>query len=143
MQDKLELAIKLAVEAHAGQLDKSGQPYILHPLAVMLAVAKHGSYAAQMVAVLHDVVEDCPVTLQDLREAGIPDVVVVGVDAITKRSGESYETYLSRVRDNDEALTVKLEDIRHNMSRLTRLEPDHAGYLAKKYTRALQFLGKA
>lgn len=141
MQDKLELAIQLAVEAHADQEDKSGQPYILHPLAVMLAVAKHGLYA-QMVAVLHDVVEDCPVTLQDLREAGIPDVVVAGVDAITKRSGESYETYLSRVRENDLALAVKLEDIRHNMSRLTHLEPDHAGYLAKKYTRALQFLGK-
>jgi hypothetical protein len=69
--------------------------------------------------------------------------VVAAVDAITKREKEGYETYLSRVRANDLALKVKLEDIKHNMSRLTHLEPDHAGYLAKKYTKALQFFGMA
>lgn len=136
----LELAIRIAADAHAGQLDKAGKPYILHPLAVMLAVAPHG-LNAQAVAVLHDVVEDTSVTLDALREAGIPGLVVAAVDAITKREGEKYETYLSRVRANDLAFAVKIEDIRHNMSRLTHLEPDHAGYLAKKYTRALHFFG--
>ena len=108
----------------------------------MLAVARHGMNA-QMVAVLHDVVEDTSVTLDDLREQGIPGIVVAAVDAITKRPEEKYESYLSRVRVNDLALAVKFEDIKHNMSRLTHLEPEHAGYLAKKYTRALQFFGMA
>jgi (p)ppGpp synthase/HD superfamily hydrolase len=138
----LKLAIEIAAKAHAGQYDKQEQPYIQHPIAVMWAVEAFGD-EAKMVAVLHDVVEDTSVTLDDLRQQGIPEVVVVAVDAISKRKGESYETYLSRVQENDLAFKVKVEDIKHNLSRMKGLPPREVEYLTKKYARALHFFGIA
>lgn len=142
MNDKaatLEKAILLATQAHAGQTDKAGAPYILHPLAVMHRFAVT-DFNAQAVAVLHDVIEDTEVTANDLLEAGIPGHVVRAVSDISKRDGEDYGDYLERVKANPLARRVKLEDIGHNMSRLDNLSPRHAGYLAAKYTRALKFL---
>jgi (p)ppGpp synthase/HD superfamily hydrolase len=137
MQHLLELAIKIAVDAHQGQDDKAGQPYILHPLAVMLSVE---TTAEKIVAVLHDVVEDTSVSLDDLLENGLPPFIVKAVDAITKRKGEDYQTYLSRVCSDEIARSVKIKDIHHNLSRLSHLNPNEAGYLAKKYAGALQFI---
>lgn len=108
----LERAIAIAVRAHAGQVDKAGKPYILHPLRVMLAV----SDAAKECAVLHDVVEDCPEwTFARLVAEGFHPVMLSALDAVTKRGGESYEDYLSRVENNSIALEVKLADLRDNM----------------------------
>jgi (p)ppGpp synthase/HD superfamily hydrolase len=133
----LEKAIALATVAHAGQEDKAGLPYILHPLAVMQAVH---TIDQKTVAVLHDVIEDTDVTSADLREAGFSDTVIGAVVAISKLEGQGYEDYLESVKENPLALHVKISDIQHNMSRLTNLEPAEAGYLAAKYTKALKFL---
>ena len=78
----LERAIEIAARAHAGAVDKGGAPYILHPLRVMLAQA---SDEARIVAVLHDVVEDCDVTIDDLRVEGFTQTVLDGILSVTKR----------------------------------------------------------
>lgn len=109
----LEDAIALAVTCHRGQTDKVGQPYILHPLRVMLAV--HGD-AAQMAAVLHDVVEDCGVTVADLRERGYPDDVIEAVDCLSRREGESYEAFIERLLPNPLARRIKLADLEDNLN---------------------------
>src|SRR5690349_12469488 len=89
----LEEAIRIAVEAHRGQKDRAGAPYILHPLRMMLRVQTD---AERMAAVLHDVVEDTDWTLDALREHGFPDEVVTAVDHLTRREGESYEEFVTR-----------------------------------------------
>jgi (p)ppGpp synthase/HD superfamily hydrolase len=114
---KIETAIKIAVDAHGGQTDLSGQPYILHPLRVMLAMPADAERAA---AVLHDVVEDTEVTLEDLRLAGLPEEVIAAVDCVTKRKGEAYTDYLDRIANNPIARRVKLADLQDNM-RVDRL----------------------
>ena len=111
-QATLEDAIALAVTAHRGQEDKSGLPYILHPLRVMF---RCGDETERLVAVLHDVVEDTPITLHDLREQGYSEEVVVAVDAITQRKGESKDDYLQRVVQHPIARRVKLADLEDNM----------------------------
>lgn len=118
----LESAISLACEAHSGQVDKAGAPYILHPLRVMLAVDGDD---ARMAAVLHDVVEDSGVTLDQLRARGFPERVVEAVDSLTKRDDEpgadSYRGFAERAAQNDIARRVKLADISDNMD-LSRIE---------------------
>lgn len=108
----LEAAIRLAVEAHAGQVDRYGAPYILHPLRVMLRLETE---LEQMVAVLHDVVEDTPVTLAALQEAGFPLTVVEAVDHLSRRAGETYEAFIERLRPHPLARRVKLADLEDNM----------------------------
>lgn len=108
----LERAIAIAAEAHAGQVDKAGHPYILHPLRVMLSV--EGEYA-QMAAVLHDVVEDTSVTLDQLVSEGFPTAVVEAVEALTKRPGETRLMAAERAAQNPIARVVKLADNADNM----------------------------
>lgn len=108
----LEDAIALAVAAHQGQRDKAGQPYILHPLRVMLRLS---SDAERTAAILHDVVEDTPYTLERLRELGYPEDVLSALDCLTKREGETYERFIERVRPNPLARRVKLADLEDNM----------------------------
>src|SRR5947209_1708538 len=83
----IEKALQIAAQAHAGQKDKEGLPYILHPLRVLAGVQAE---EAQIVAVLHDVVEDTPVTLDDLRRAGFSDTVLAAVQCVTHCKDESY-----------------------------------------------------
>ena len=108
----LERAIEIAAKAHAGQLDKAGQPYILHPLCVMLRVQRDSERIA---AVLHDVVEDTAVTLQQLAKEGFAADVVEAVDALTKRDGETRMVAATRASRNRIALVVKLADNAENM----------------------------
>lgn len=108
----LERAIEIAAKAHAGQLDKGGQPYILHPLRVMLALT---SDEARMAAVLHDVLEDTYVSIVDLRLQGFPQTVLDAVEALTRREGETYTGYVLRASENPIARAVKLADLRDNM----------------------------
>lgn len=108
----LERAIELAAAAHAGQVDKAGQPYILHPLRVMLRVT--GEYE-RMAAVLHDAVEDTPLTLAQLTGAGFPAEVVAAIEALTKRPGESRMQAATRAAANPIARVVKLADNAENM----------------------------
>ncbi|MBX3710565.1 MAG: HD domain-containing protein [Lysobacter sp.] len=108
----LERAIELAARAHAGQRDKGGHPYILHPLRVMQAV--QGEYE-RIATVLHDIVEDTPVTFDDLLIEGFSPEVVDAVRALTKFDGETREQAARRIVGNPIARAVKLADIADNM----------------------------
>src|SRR5215207_2502075 len=109
----VEDAISIAAQAHKGQKDKAGAPYLLHPLRMMMRMT---SEAAMMAAVLHDVVEDTDWTLGRLREAGFSDEVIEAVDCLTHREGESYEEFVERVRTNPIARQVKIADLEDNMN---------------------------
>jgi len=126
----LEDAIALAVEAHRGQRDKAGQTYILHPLRVMMRLETE---AERMAAILHDVVEDTPYTLERLRELGYPQEVLTALECLTKREGESYEAFIERVRPHPLARRVKLADLEDNMDvrRLVAVGPKEAERLAR------------
>jgi (p)ppGpp synthase/HD superfamily hydrolase len=115
----LEDAIAFACQAHHGQVDKAGKPYILHSLRVML---RQETEAAQMVAVLHDVLEDTSVTLDGLRAAGFTPEICEAVDALTRRPGEPYDVMISRVAANPLARAVKIADLEDNMDPRRRLE---------------------
>lgn len=134
----LERAIVIAAEAHAGQVDKAGAPYILHPLRVMLAVE---GVEAKVAAVLHDVVEDTPWTLEELRAEGFGTDVVEAVDGLTRRSGEVYLDFCRRAAGNEIARRVKLADLADNLDpdRLGALPEAHRS-LADRYRKARQIL---
>lgn len=108
----LERAIEIAASAHAGQRDKGGSPYVLHPLRVMLHVTTDNERIA---AVLHDVVEDTDVTLEQLRSEGFEQAVIDAVAALTKKPGESRLEAAARARANPIARVVKLADNADNM----------------------------
>jgi (p)ppGpp synthase/HD superfamily hydrolase len=108
----IEEAIRIAVEAHRGQQDRAGAPYILHPLRLLFRVQ---SDAERMAAVLHDVVEDSAWTLDDLRARGFADEVVSAVDHLTRRQGESYEQFVERAAAHPVARRVKLADLEDNL----------------------------
>jgi len=108
----IEEAIRIAVEAHRGQKDKAGAPYILHPLRMMFRMRTD---AERMAAVLHDVVEDTPWTLDALRARGFPDEVVDAVDHLTRRDGESYDEFAGRAGRHPVARRVKIADLEDNM----------------------------
>jgi hypothetical protein len=112
----LEKAIELAVRYHAGQKDKEGLPYITHPLRVMQRVQGE---AAQIVAVLHDTVEDTELTEADLRSAGFSEAIIGDVKAVTHARGESYADYVVRIAKLDVPRRVKLADLEDN-ARLDR-----------------------
>lgn len=104
--------MEFAEECHRGQVDKDGAMYILHPLRVM---RKMDSETEKIVGVLHDVVEDTPVTLQILKEKGYSQEIVDAVDCLTKREDESYEDFIERCKQNPIALKVKIADLEDNM----------------------------
>lgn len=108
----LERAIEIATKAHSGQVDKAGQPYILHPLRLMLSVH---SLHERMAAVLHDVVEDTELTFSDLASEGFPLEVIAAVQALTKRPGESRLEAAHRAAADPIAKVVKLADVTDNM----------------------------
>ena len=117
----LEKAIEIALKAHAGQTDKAGAPYILHPLRLMLRMRNE---TEMMAAVLHDVVEDGPGwTFEHLADEGIPAPVVEAVTHLTKRPEDEkdYEGFVRRAATNSVARRVKLADLEDNMD-LRRIE---------------------
>ena len=109
----LEKAIAIAVDAHKGQTDKSGLPYILHPLRIMMTMPDE---ATRIVAVLHDVVEDTDCTLAELKDAGFSEDVIAAVDRMTHRESDSYDAYIQKIADNAIARRVKLGDLEDNMN---------------------------
>lgn len=137
-QGTLERAIEIAARTHAGQVDKGGAPYILHPLRVMLRVAPG---AQQIVAVLHDVVEDSEVTFEDLEREGFSAEVINGLRAVTKVEGESYEDFVARAALDPVGKAVKLADLMEN-SDLSRIaEPSQKDLeRVEKYGRAIRYL---
>ena len=135
----LQTAIAIAVAAHSGQVDKAGEPYILHPLRIMFNVSGE---LERTVAVLHDVVEDSEWTLEGLREEGFSDAVVAGVEALTRREGESYMEFVRRAAGHPVGRVVKRADLVDNMD-LSRIpEPTEKDReRLRRYERALELLG--
>lgn len=132
-------AIIMAVEAHSGQTDKAGHPYITHVIRVWQACQSCDS-VTQCAALLHDVVEDTDITVEQVS-AGFGLDVAEAVAALTKRRGESLEEYLERVASNQVARTVKIADSTDNYSRLLQIGDDETRErLRVKYMRVFQFL---
>jgi (p)ppGpp synthase/HD superfamily hydrolase len=134
----LEKALSIAVEAHRGQRDKNGQPYILHPIRVMCRV---NSPIARIVAILHDVVEDTDWTFERLAAEEFGSDVLRALDCVTKREGEAYDDFVRRSASDPIAREVKLADLEDNMD-VRRLNSVGAADTERldKYLRAWRFL---
>ena len=156
-KEMVRLADSIADKAHEGQTDRNGWPYISHPrrvalgarkLACELAAATHPDTSleelkaeVQIVALLHDTVEDTGVSLAYLARY-FSARIVDAIDALTRRPGESYEAYLGRVSVNDLARLVKLADVADNTDprRLALLPEPTRSTLMIKYEHSLKLL---
>ena len=108
----LERAIRIAVEAHVGQKDKAGQPYILHPMRIMLRMRTE---TEMIVGILHDVVEDNnDWSIGRLEQEGFSDEILQAIDCLTRKEDESYENFIARLKGNRLARTVKVADLQDN-----------------------------
>ena len=136
--EQTKKAMRLAYEAHAGQWDKSGVPYVFHPLHLAEQMPDEDCTVA---ALLHDVVEDTGTTLEDLRRAGFPPRALEAVALLTHDEAEPYLDYVARLKQNPVARTVKLADLRHN-SDLRRVDRVTEKDLARveKYAAAIRLL---
>ena len=139
-QSMVDLALSIARKAHEGQLDKAGVDYIEHPIYVASQVDTEEEKA---VALLHDVIEDSPVSAEELLQAGLPETVVTAVQVLTKKKEQDYQTYLETVKKNPLARVVKLADLKHNsdLSRLSSITEKDKERL-KKYKKAIDFLSR-
>ena len=135
-------AIRLAYQAHNGQVDKAGMPYILHPIHL---AEQMDDEISTCVAILHDVVEDTDITFED-SEKEFPESVVVPLRYLTHEKNVPYMEYVQHILENDVAIKVKLADIDHNMdqSRFSGMDVDEKTmeYFRNKYTKAKALLCK-
>lgn len=122
MNSFLNTAIRIATEAHAGQVDKAGAPYIGHPRYV---AEQLDSEDEKTVAYLHDVLEDTSVTGEDLARH-FPPHILDAVIALTRNEHESYDEFIARVKQNPLARRVKLADLQHNMMLERIVQPTEA-----------------
>ena len=139
-------AERIAREAHEGQLDKAGRPYIEHPQRVAAWVARLDPDAPEAVieaARLHDVLEDTSFTRDDLAARGISEEAIAMVEAVTKRESEPVEAYFARILACPGAAEVKRADLADNTdpARMALLEPERRAKLEAKYARAFALLG--
>ena len=111
--EMLSKAIHIATNAHHGQFDKGGKPYILHCFRVMYYLDTDDE-ELQCVALLHDVAEDTKVTFQDMRDAGMTDRVISALKLVTKMPGQTYEEYKSGFLSNIDSMKVKKADLTDN-----------------------------
>lgn len=111
--EMLNSMLVLATNAHSGQYDKAGQPYVLHVLKVMHYL-KSDDEELQCIALGHDIIEDTKTTFADLRNAGMSERVIEGIRSLTKMPGETLEEYKSKVFANIDSMMVKKSDLRHN-----------------------------
>lgn len=132
----IKKAIRIATRAHDGQTDKAGKPYIEHPLRVM---EKCGNETDKICAVLHDVIEDTDLTLEDLRAEGFSEEVLEVLDLVTKQPGEDYEAFIERICANPAACRVKLADLADNMDLSRLAQPTEEDFRRlEKYERAVE-----
>ena len=131
-------ALKLCYEAHKEQTDKSGIPYVFHPIHL---AEQMGDEDTTVVALLHDVVEDTDYTLEDLRAMGFNQNVIEAIRLMTHAEGVPYLDYVAKIKENPIARAVKLADLAHN-SDLTRLDTVDEKAMARvqKYTQAIRLL---
>lgn len=132
--EMLSKMISLATERHAGQFDKGGRPYILHPLTVMHRL-RTDDEELQCIAVGHDLLEDTETTAQELDDLGFSNRVIVGILRLTKEdNNETEEGYRQKVKSNQDSIRVKIEDLRHN-SDIRRLK----GVTSKDIVRMIKY----
>ena len=136
--DLTKQAMKLCFAAHKDQTDKSGLPYVFHPFHLAEQMPDEES---TVVALLHDVVEDTPYTLEDLAQMGFPQPVLEALRLMTHDPSVPYLDYVAKLKENPIARRVKLADLRHN-SDTTRLDniTDREEKRLKKYAEAIQLL---
>ena len=137
----LNKAVLIAAQGHLNQMDKGGNPYILHPLYVMHKV-RHFGEDFMITAVLHDIVEDTDWTIEGLKSEGFNSDVLTALDLLTHKDGQSYWDYIDAISRNQIATRVKMADLTHNskISRLKgvrekdikRMEKYHKAYLMLK-----------
>ncbi|MDO5540126.1 MAG: HD domain-containing protein [Eubacteriales bacterium] len=134
------MAVEIATNAHKGQKDKGGNPYINHPLKVAEGLEE---MEMKIVAVLHDVLEDSDMRAEELLEKGFPEKLVEAICVLTHKKGDpdSYEEYIRKVKQNPIARKVKIEDIKHNLD-LSRIPNPVPGDFKRceKYKKALRYL---
>jgi (p)ppGpp synthase/HD superfamily hydrolase len=146
MSNLTKRAEQIARTAHDGQTDKAGVPYIGHPERVARAAGQaapeHLAEQAQAVGWLHDAVEDTGTTINQLRAQGFPESVIAGIEAMTKRKGESIHDYFARVRSDELARIVKAADIDDNTNpeRVRKLDAGTQARLAAKYEQSRALL---
>jgi len=133
-------AMSIAYNAHHGQVDKAGVPYVFHPLHLAESMEDEISCCA---ALLHDVVEDTDITLEELAKQ-FPAEVIEAVGLLTHTEDVDYFDYVRKIKTNPIALKVKLADLAHNMDS-TRfagvpVPEGRIGYLRSKYTKAKAIL---
>lgn len=133
----LERALAIALEAHAGQTDKGGAPYVTHPLRMMAGMPDG---EAQIVALLHDVVEKSDWTLARLRDEGFADVVLAGVDALTRRDGENEAAFVERAKSDALGRIVKRADLLDNIARTEAFRTADAEARLQRYRASLAAL---
>lgn len=138
MNELIKMAHEICTSAHAGQVDKAGMPYHLHPERV---AARCSTDDEIIVALLHDTIEDTDVTAQYLLERGFSQEIVDGILSVTKREGESYEDFVARAKKNMIGRMVKIHDLEDNMDirRLNEISDDSVKRL-RKYLKAYHFL---
>lgn len=140
--EQLAIAISIAADAHVGQFDKGGKPYILHPLHLMNQLMFDTQLAT--IAVLHDVVEDSTYTIEVLEEIGFSTRVLAALILLTHERWVPYEDYIGLISENIDAIRVKRKDLEHN-SCITRLKGVTSKDITRmeKYHKAFLFLGEA
>lgn len=139
MADLLAKAVAIAQQVHANQVDKIGAPYILH---VMRVMNRGQTLDEKICGVLHDVVEDSPMTFEDLIAEGFPEHIVAALRCVTKTSeNENYDAFIGRIKKNPLAVRVKLNDLEDNMDirRLSSIGEKEAARL-NKYLKAYREL---
>lgn len=134
---QLDVALSLAVRYHSGQKDKQDQPYIFHILRVIVGTKRPD---AQIVAALHDILEDTPCPLSTLL-VNFPAHIVEAVQIISRNSESSYEDYIQLVSTNSLATEVKISDLHDNISRMDGLPLTEQNRLLPRYKKALEVLG--
>ena len=139
LYDVLDDVILLTVQRHHGQRDKSGVPYILHPIEVMCSVE---TIEEKIVAICHDLIEDTNTTLDELRMLKVPEELIESIDHISKRKSEKYSEFIKRVSENEVGVKVKIADIEHNtrQDRVEKLDIIIVQRMMTKYEKALNFL---
>lgn len=131
----LAKALNIAYSAHQGQIDKGGIPYIQHPIRVALNCLTDDE---KIVALLHDVIEDTSVTVEELINEGFNQNIIDAIISLTKKNGEDYMTFIRRVSSNELATLVKIQDLKDNMD-LRRLN-GKPHWKMGGYQKALSFL---
>lgn len=134
----LENAIHIAVSAHTGQFDKGGNPYILHPLYVMMQMDTDDE---RIIAILHDVIEDTKVSIEYLQSQGFPKDILDDLLLLTHNKNVPYETYIMNIKTSKRATKIKLADIKHNCD-FTRMHDicEKQINMIRKYHQARFFL---